>query len=229
MRRDEAPEELRPIGLARSIRTAFAAYVDEVVLFLVLNVALVIAVAALGGLVAVVPVALLLAPLLALPTAVLCRLAVAAARGGTPRWPMVGEELLRRAGRKLAIAAAQLVLLGLALLNLSLAGEIGGVPGILSLVVSGYVAIGTSVYALALWPVVCDPRRDASIAQQLRLALAVVVLRPLQLAVLGLLAVLALVASVQLIAPALFLPSIVVLAVADYVVNVADRLREVEP
>ncbi|MFN2417456.1 MAG: hypothetical protein ABR593_00805, partial [Candidatus Limnocylindria bacterium] len=88
---------------------------------------------------------------------------------------------------------------------------------------------GTSVYALTLWPVVCDPRRDASITQQLRLALAVVVLRPMQLAVLGLLAVLALVASVQLIAPALFLPSIVVLAVADYVVNVADRVREVEP
>lgn len=229
MRRDEAPEELRSIGLARSIRTAFSVYVDEVVLFLVLNVALVIAVAALGGLVAALPVALLLSPLLALPTAVLCRLAVAAARGGTPRWPMVGEELFRRPGRKIALAATQLVLLALALLNLSLATEIGGVLGFLSLVVSGYAVIGSSVFALALWPVVCDPRREAPLVQQLRLALAVVLLRPVQLAVLGLITVLAMVASVQLIAPALFLPSLIVLAIADYVVNVADRLRGVEP
>ncbi|HJP71247.1 MAG TPA: hypothetical protein VJ975_05965, partial [Candidatus Limnocylindria bacterium] len=60
---------------------------------------------------------------------------------------------------------------------------------------------------------------------QLRLALALVTLRPLQLVVLAVITVLAVIVSIQLIAPLLFLPSLVLITIAGYVVPVADRLR----
>ncbi len=225
MRRDEPRGHDRPAGITHSIRVSVAAYVDEIVLFLILNVALVIVVAALVSFAALMPLAFALAPLLALPTAVICRLAVTTARGGSPRWAMVGEELLRRAGRKVVLAALQLLVLGVGLLNVSLVDEIGGVPGMLSLVVSGYAVVASSVFALTLWPIVCDPRRDGPLVDHLRLALSLVLLRPLQLGMLAALTALAMVASIQLVALALILPSLVLLASTDYIVNLADRIR----
>jgi hypothetical protein len=174
---------------------------------------------------AIVPLLLLLAPLVALPTASLMRLAVAAARDRAPSWAMAIDELSRLAGRKLLLAAAQLLILALGLTNVLIGGGIGGIAGIASSVVAGYALIATSVYAVALWPIVCDPEREAPLRDQLRLAMAVVVLRPLQMAVLTLISALAVAVSLQLIVPAIFLPSLVLLAVAFYVVPVADRIR----
>jgi hypothetical protein len=167
-------------------------------------------------------------PLLVLPTAVLQRLAVVAARGGTPRWAVIGEEVGRRAGRKLLLASLQLLVIALGAGNATLAPEIGGVAGLLSGVVVAYALIAVWLYAVALWPIVCDPRRDGPLREQLRLAASVLLVRPLQVAVLAIIAVLAMVASVQLIAPALILPALVLLAIAAYVVDVGDRLRPLE-
>lgn len=174
---------------------------------------------------AVVPLLVVLVPLLALPAGVLTRLAVEAARDAAPHRGIVRAELGRLAWRKIGLAAAQLLVLGIGVLNVSLAPAIGGLPGLVAGVVAAYAVVGSSVYAVALWPIVCDPRREGPLAQQLRLALAVTLLRPLQLAVLALLAVLAAIVSAQLVAPALFLPSLVVLAAAAYVLDIADRLR----
>jgi hypothetical protein len=55
-----------------------------------------------------------------------------------------------------------------------------------------------------------------------------VLVKPLQVGVLAVITVLALIASVQLIAPSLFLASLVLLAIASYVVDVVDRLRRLE-
>ena len=174
---------------------------------------------------AVVPLVLVLAPLLALPTAALMRLAVVAARGASPSWRIVREELGRLALRKVGLAAVQLMVLLVSLLNVSLAPGIGGIPGILSTIVAGYALVASSVYATALWPIACDPRREGPLREQLRLALAVMLLRPVQIAVLTVITVLAVLVSVQLVAPAVFLPSLVMLAIAEYVVDLADRLR----
>ena len=177
---------------------------------------------------AVVPLVLVLAPLLALPTAALMRLAVVAARGASPSWRIVREELGRLALRKVGLAAVQLMVLLVSLVNVSLAPRIGGIPGILSTIVAGYALVASSVYATALWPIVCDPRREGPLREQLRLALAVMLLRPVQIAVLTVITVLAVLVSVQLVAPAVFLPLLVMLAIAGYVVDVADRLRPIE-
>jgi hypothetical protein len=174
---------------------------------------------------AVVPLLAVLVPLLALPASVLTRLAVEAARDAAPARGIVRAEFGRLAWRKIGLATVQLLVLGLGVLNVSLAPAIGGLPGLVAGVVAAYALVASSVYAVALWPIVCDPRREGPLAQQLRLALAVTLLRPLQLGVLALLAVLAGIVSAQLVVPALFLPSLVVLAAAAYVVDLADRLR----
>jgi hypothetical protein len=138
---------------------------------------------------------------------------------------MVLAELPRHAGRKLLIAAVQLLVLALGVANVTLAPQIGGLLGVLSSLVAGYAVIVSSVYALALWPIVCDPSRELRLPDQLRLALAVVTLRPWQMGVLAVIVVLSVIVSAQLILPAIFLPGLVLIVVAGYVVPVADRLR----
>jgi hypothetical protein len=221
-RTDEPPR--RP-SLARAIREAFSRYLDEIVLFTVVNLGWALAVAIFAFARIGLPAIVILTPLLALPTAALMRLAVATGRDRTPTWPMAREELGRLAGRKVALAAVQLLIMGLSLTNVVLGGSIGGLAGIASAIVAGYALIAVTVYAVALWPIVCDPAREAPVRDQLRLALALVTFRPLQLVVLAVITVLAVVVSIQLIVPLLFLPSLVLIMVAGYVVPVADRLR----
>jgi hypothetical protein len=219
---DEPPR--RP-SLARAIREAFSRYLDEIVLFTVVNLGWALAVGVFAFARIGLPAVVILTPLLALPTAALMRLAVATGRDRTPTLPMAREELGRLAGRKVALAAVQLLVMGLSLTNVVLGGSIGGLAGIASAIVAGYALVAVVVYAVALWPIVCDPAREAPVRDQLRLALALVTLRPLQLIVLAVISGLAVVVSIQLIVPLLFLPSLVLIMVAGYVVPVADRLR----
>lgn len=209
------------------MRHAAVAYVDMIVPLATVNIALVVLAFLAVAAAALVPPLILLLPLLALPSSVLMRLAVEAARDTTPPPGTIRTELGRMAGRKIALAAAQLLVLGLGTLNVSLSGAIGGVPGVATGLVAGYALIASSVYAVALWPIVCDPRRAGPLRGQLRLALALVLVRPLQLGFLALLTVLAGIVSAQLVIPALVLPSILALMIGAYVVDVADRLRVV--
>jgi hypothetical protein len=171
-----------------------------------------------------VPVLLLALPVLALPTAAMTRLAVSAVRSGIPTLPMARDELGRLPLRKLAIAAVQLLVLGISVSNVGLAGGIGGVLGAMAAGVAVYALIVTGVFAMALWPIVCDPLRAGPLREQLRLALAVSLRRPVQLGVLALMAGLAAAASLQWPILGLFLPSVVLLAVAGYVVPSADEI-----
>lgn len=195
---------------------------------MLVNLAWLVVAALFGFLRLVVPIFIVLAPLLALPTAVLMRLAVAVARDRSPSWSMATAELGRLAGRKLLLGTAQLLVLALGVVNVLLAGNIGGILGIISAVIAAYAVIATWMYAVALWPIVCDPEREAPLREQLRMALTVVILRPLQIGVLALITALAVIICVQLIAPAVFLPGFVLVVVAGYVVPFVDRLRPVD-
>jgi hypothetical protein len=192
------------------------------------NLAWLVVVALFAFLRVVVPILILLAPLLALPTAVLMRLAVAAARDRSPSWSMATAELGRLAGRKLLLGAAQLLVLALGVINVLLAGSIGGFLGIVSALIAAYAVIAAWMYSVALWPIVCDPDREMPLRDQLRVALTVVILRPLQIGVLALIAALAVIVCVQLIAPAVFLPGFVLVVIAGYVVPLVDRLRPMD-
>ena len=171
-----------------------------------------------------IPVLIVALPVLALPMASLTRLAIVAVRSGVPTLAMARDEFGRQPLRKLALAAVHLLIVGVALANVGLAGRIGGVLAVLSGGVAIWAIAVTVVYAVAAWPIICDPRRAGPVGDQLRLALAVTVRRPLQLAVLAAIATLAAVISIQLVLFALFLPSVVLLAIAGYVVSVADEI-----
>jgi hypothetical protein len=175
------------------------------------------------------PVLVLALPLIALPTAALTRLAVSAVRSGVPTLGMARDELGRQPLRKLAIAAVQVLVIGISLSNLGLAGQIGGVLGLLSAGVAAYALVVTGVLAMAVWPIVCDPARAGPVGDQLRLALAVAVRRPLQLGLLAMIAGLATVASLQFPVLGLFLPSVVLLAIVGYVVPAADEIVSPSP
>lgn len=222
----DGEREAPPPSLGRAIRRALPAYLDEIVLFLLVNLVWLLVAVLFATAWTLIPLlALVLLPLLALPMAVLMRLAVATARDRSAGWPMVLAELPRHAGRKLLVAAVQLLVLALGAANVTLAPQIGGLLGIVSALVAGYAVVISSVYALALWPIVCDPSRDLRLPDQLRLALAVLTIRPWQMGVLAIIVVLAVIVSAQLIVPAAFLPGLVLIVVAGYVVPVADRLR----
>ena len=224
-RQNEPP----PPSLGRAIRRSLPAYLDEIVLFLLVNLAWLLLAFGFAAAWTIIPLlALVLLPLLALPMAVLMRLAVATARDRSPGWPMVLAELPRQAGRKLLLAAIQLLILALGVANVTLAPQIGGLLGVLSALVAGYAVVVSSVYALSLWPIVCDPTRDLRLPDQLRLALVVITLRPWQVGVLAVIVVLSVVVSAQLVVPAVFLPGLVLIMVAGYIIPVADRLRPAE-
>lgn len=183
----------------------------------------------LAGLTTVVPFTILLAPLLALPAAAVLRLAMVALADGVPSWRVALAELRRAPGRKLAIAAIQLALTGIGIVNLIASGSIPGIAGALSTVVVAYGLLIVWWLATAVWPILADPRREMGIGRLLQLGLAVALSRPL-----GMLAVLAIVVgsaivSVQYIFPAIVLPSLVLLVVAGYVGPIVERLDPVEP
>ncbi len=221
----EPPEQVaRRARLTTALAGAFSLTLEWAVPMVAINVAWGIVVAAFLLVLVGFPILALTAPILAIPTSSLMRLAVAAVRAGVPTLRMAREELGRLPGRKLVLGTVQMLLLGVALANVGLAGKIGGVPGLLSGGVAVYAAVVTALLSVAAWPVVCDPRREGPWRDQLRLTIAVALRRPVPLGVLAGIVALAAYVSVQLIVPALFLPAVVLLAVAGYVVPLADEI-----
>lgn len=213
-------------SLAAAIRLSVTGLIESLHAFLAWNLLLVIAAATAVFLVAVTPLALLLVPLLSPLACGLVRLATVASRGDHVALRTAVPGIRRRFGAKVGLAAGQTVLLLLAVLNLLLAPAIGGIVGALSAATSAYLAAFVLAYALVGWTLLCDPRReDRPVGELARLALVVVMRRPLQ--VLFLLLVLALTAVVvwNLVVPSLFLPSMVVLLTAGYVLPAADEIR----
>ena len=219
-----AEPDLRPPTLVAAILGAPRLAFEHAFPLLVANTVLGLIVAVYVVLLVGIPALIVAIPLLALPTAALTRLAVAAARLGVPTLAMARAELGRLPLRKLVLAVVQVLVFAISVTNIGLAGEIGGLPGLMSGGVAIYAVVGTAIYAMALWPIVCDPRRAGPLREQLRLALLLTVRRPLQLALLALIAGAAAVASIQILVLAFFLPVLVVLAIAGYVVPAADEL-----
>jgi hypothetical protein len=203
---------------------AARAIVDEPIVFVGANLVLVLAVVIIATLMTVVPAAIVLVPLLALPGSAILRLASVALADGVPTLGAAWTEAWRGAGRKLLVAAVQLLLTGLGILNLLISAGLGGLAGALSGIAVAYGMLAVWGVATPLWSLLSNPRRDAPVRRQLRLAAAVVLARPLGILVLLAVAVGSAILSIQLFFPALLLPSFVLLAVAAYVGEVLDRL-----
>ena len=225
MAADESRAGPRPASVAGAIRRSFALSLEWAVPFVATNLAWAMVVGAYLLLLVGFPILAFAAPLLAIPTSALMRLAVVAVRSGVPTLPVAWAEMGRLPQRKAGVAFVQLLLLGVTVANLDLSVRIGGALGLLSAGVALYAAVATAIVSIAIWPIVCDPAREGTLRDQLRLALSLVVRRPLQLLVLALLTVLAVYVSTQLLVPTLVRPTVVLLAIAGYVVPAADALR----
>ena len=216
-----APRRPTPLGI---LGTAVRGYFEGFALFAVLNVAVVLAGLAVAAAFTVLAPAIVLLPLVAIPASALTRAAVDVARAEPATWSAAARELGRRPGRKLLIAALQVLVTGVGLLNLSMAAAVGGIGGIAIAAIGAYGLIVAWAYAIALWPIVVDPRRDGRLADQLRLALLVLVTRPIGIVALLAVTAAAATACALLIVPLIVLPALVVLLCAAFVVPAADEL-----
>ncbi len=211
----------------RSLRAAASSFVDDVGSFLVANL-IWLAVAAVTALArAVYPPALVTGLLLVPVTCGLTRMAARAARGDAARVRQFTGGVRHRFWLHLTLGAGQCLLLAVALLNVTIGLNAGGALRILAAVVSGYVALLTWLLAVAAWPVLLDPQRHAlRWTAALRLAMAVVVRRPVGMVVIASIEAVLVAVSVQTVVPAVFLPSYGALLAAHYVLPLADSLVE---
>ncbi len=212
--------------LGDSIRLGVSGFIQEIVTFLLANGIWTVLVGAIVYGMLRWPIALLLAPLIAPLTCGLARVATETARDRvvSPRTFFAG--VTDRFWVKLGMGAIQAVVLAIAVADLLVAPAIGGLPAIASLVLAVYVAASSVAYGLVFWTLLSDPElRTMRVRQIGRLALAVVLRRPGQVAFLLVFAVLAASVAIPLIPTVLFLPSIVLLTVAAYVLPAAEEIR----
>jgi uncharacterized membrane protein YesL len=173
------------------------------------------------------PIALFLAPLVAIPWVGLVRLAAVVARGGDPQ---VGEAF-RAYTRWLVptlVAGLTLVAAGFVLLtNVSVGLQFRGIAGSAFAMLSVWGLVTAWLIALAFWPLLVDPiRADTGAAAKLRLAAIVVLAFPVRMVLLG-----AVLAAIAFVSIAAVLPIVTVSAgyVATtscrFVFAAADRLE----
>lgn len=209
-----------------SLRDAFFGLTGAPGRFVVASLAwmLVAAVPVLAG-VAYAP-AYLVGALLVPVSCGLIRMAAHAARDQPVRLSQLRDGATHRPWRHLLLGAGQAGVFAMALFNLGAGLSGAGLVAVMVTVVAANVAFATYLVALAVWPILLDPRRqDVRLGAALRLALAVIAARPLAMVALALIVGAAVAATVQTIVLGLFLPAFGALLAAHHVLPVADALE----
>ena len=173
------------------------------------------------------PPAVLLLPLMALPTAGIARMAALAARGEAVAFADFGGGIARSWRGALAAGYAGMTLLGVFGTNLVVGLGLGGPAGWLFSAMAGYAAIGAAMVLVSFWPILADPRREGwSLGRQLRLALLVNLARPGRMAGLTLVLVVLLTVSTALFAVLVTAGvAFAILIATRYVLPIADALE----
>ena len=214
-----------PPSLAGAIRFSVLGLIDSLHAFLAWNFVLVIATVAALYLLVASNLALLVAPFLAPLACGLARLATVASRGGQVTLRTALPGIRHRFWAKVGLAAAQCLILFLAVLNLLVSPAIGGLFAALSMATSVYLGGAVVAYGIVGWTLLCDPSRESlPLANLARLALVIVLRHPLAAFFLLVVAGLATVVVYNLVVPSLFLPAMVLLLTARYVLPAADEL-----
>ena len=156
----------------------------------------------------------------------LLRMACHAARGNTVRIRQFRRGMSHRLWVHLALGVVQVLILGVSAVNLGVGLSDPGLFLAAVAVVSAYVALGVGMVATAAWPLLLDPYRSTmSWRDVLRLAVTVLLRRPIGLAVLTILTAALIAFTAQTILLALFLPAYGSLVAAHYVLPIADELQ----
>lgn len=136
-------------------------------------------------------------------------------------------EVIRRPWRVLALGTAQLVTTGVLVADMAIAASWQSWLGTFLVVSAAYGLLVLWTFALVAWPVVLDPERDdEGIRPQLRLALVVLLAHPVRISLFALLMGAFLLLATVAIAPVItFAVGLVWLAIARYVLPIADRIE----
>jgi hypothetical protein len=225
-----APTARPPPGPLRALVLAAESFFDDFAIFSAGNLAF-------GGALLLVALAAqislvgnLLAIPLAVPAAGVMRLATAAIRRGTPHFADLLEPY-RRPGRVLGVAAAQVVMIALLLVDIALFGGSGGLAGSVLSMIALYALLVIAVLSVVAWPLLLDPEHDDwSVRATLRLAVVLLLARPLRIALLALVVGAIVVLSILVVVPILaFGLALAWLTAAHAVLPAADALEGRQP
>lgn len=163
-------------------------------------------------------------------TAGLGRLATMAARGHPARLRHFRDGLTARWPFAPLLGVAQFALGAVGWVNVQVGFTAATLPLVAAAVAAFWLLLAVATSAVAVWPLLLDPDRDAVPTRQLvRLALGVVVIRPGRVVLVVTFGVVMGIVSLQAMVAALVLPSVGVLFAAHAVIPVADRLAGTQP
>jgi hypothetical protein len=136
-------------------------------------------------------------------------------------------EVVRRPWRILALGALQLVVTAVLVADMSIAAAWQSWPGTFLVVSAGYGLLVLWAFALVAWPLLLDPERESDgVRKRLRLAFVVLLAYPMRIALFALLIGALLVFATVAIAPIItFAIGLAWLAIARYVLPIADRVE----
>lgn len=217
-------------SLAEAIRFSIRALVESIHAFLAWNLLLVLASATVIFVLSLTNLAVVLIPLLSPLVCGLLRMAVVARRDEDVALRTAVPGIRHRIVAKLGLAAGQCLLVLVATVNLAVAPAIGGLLGSLSMATSLYLLGAIGAYAFVGWTLLCDPRHDTErLGRLAKLAAVVLIRRPLAMLFIMAMAILSAFLVYSLVVPSLFLPSLLLLLAAGYVVPAADEVSEGGP
>jgi len=169
---------------------------------------------------------LVLLPLAGLPAAGMLRMAAVLVRDGHADFGDV-IDVVRRPVTALAVAAAQVGITFVLVIDMWIGAAIGSMAGLLLTVGAGYGLLIGWAYAAIAWPVLVDPERDGEpVRAKLRLAGLVLLAHPIRVGGFLVLVGAGLGLSAVAIAPFLtFTVALAWLVIARFVLPVADRIE----
>lgn len=172
------------------------------------------------------PWGLLLAVLLVLPAAGTMRMATRLVRDFHTD---LGDfaEIVRRPWPVLGVGLAQLAVIVILVGDILIAAAWRSWPGTFLLIGALYALVALWAYSVVAWPLLLDPERDTEgVRPRLRLALVVFLVHPVRVGLFALLVGALLVLATIVIMPVLtFAVALLWLAIARYVLPVADRIE----
>jgi hypothetical protein len=215
-----------PPGPFRALLLAAESLFEDLVTFAAGNLAFGLALLVTTLVVQLTVLGYLLAIPLALPAAAVMRLGTISIRRGTPRLGDLAAAY-RRPGRVLAVATAQVLIGGLLVLDLAIGGASGALLGTIFAIVALYGLLVIGVVSVVAWPLLLDPEReDRPLRSILRLALVLILVRPVRMSVLALLvAAMLLLAVLSVIVILSFGLALAWLTAAHAVLPAADALE----
>jgi hypothetical protein len=209
-----------------SLRAAVSASTDSIGRFLLVNLAWLATAALTVTAGASFRPAYVLTLLVVPVTCGLVRMAAHAARGDLPRLRHFRDGVRHRCWTHVAIGAGQCLLLAVAAFNIGIGMAGDSLLFALVTVVAGYIALGTVLLAVAVWPLLLDPQRtDVPVTALFRLAFAVITTRPIGLLVIAVIEAALLAAITEVALLGIVLPSFGALIATSFVLPAADGLQ----